>query len=116
MMHKGAARRPGAAEARRKGSMVETRGERKAEASPLWENDVEHPAGGVWRVRTQDLEKEPLQMPTEMIKVLVQNRGQFVTTVYGPDGGQYKATYAFTRAEAEAFHDRMVERIGMGDL
>ncbi len=95
--------------------MVETRGEQKTEA-PLWEADVAHPDGGFWRVRTQDLEKEPLQMPAEMIKVIVGNRGQFVTTVYGPDGGQYKATYAFTRAEAEAFHSRMVERIQTGRL
>jgi hypothetical protein len=95
--------------------MVETRGEKKA-APPLWDTDVEHPSGGAWRVRTQDLEKEPLQMPAEMIKVLVGNRGQFVTTVYGPDGGQYKSTYSYTRAEAETFHDSMVERIRAGAL
>lgn len=97
--------------------MVETRVEQKAEAPPaLWDTDVEHPAGGVWRVRTQDLEKEPLQMPAEMIKVLIGNRGQFVTTVYGPDGGQYKATFSTSRADAEAFHNRMVEQIKSGTL
>ena len=96
--------------------MVETRGEQKAETSPLWDTDVEHPAGGVWRVRTQDLEKEPLQMPSVMIQAIIGNRGQFFTTVYGPDGGQYKATYSYTRAEAEAFHTRMVERVGSGAL
>jgi hypothetical protein len=97
--------------------MVETRGEQKTEAPPaLWETDVAHPDGGFWRVRTQDLEHEPLQMPAEMIKVLVGNRGQFFTTVYGPDGGQYKATYSPSRAEAEMFHNRMAERISTGAL
>ncbi|MCC6626005.1 MAG: hypothetical protein IT340_01260 [Chloroflexi bacterium] len=97
--------------------MVETRGEQKTQAPlALWETDVTHPDGGVWRVRTQDLEREPLQMPAEMIKAVIGNRGQFVTTVYGPDGGQYKTTYSPNRADAEAFHSRMVERISTGQL
>ena len=91
--------------------MAETR----AEAKPaFWETDVEHPQGGIWRVRTQDLQEEPLQMPSEMIKVLIGNRGRYMTMVYGPDGGQYKMTYSYTRAEAEEFHDRMVEHIRTG--
>jgi hypothetical protein len=97
--------------------MVETRTETAAEAPPaLWETDIEHPAGGLWRVRTQDLEREPLQMPAVMIKTLIDNRGRFYTTVYGPDGGQYKGTYSANRAEAETFHNRMIERIRAGTL
>lgn len=96
--------------------MVETRTETQAAPPAFWEDDAPHPDGGVWRVRTQDLEREPLQMPNEMIKVLVGNRGRFVTTVYGPDGGQYKATYSYTRTEAEEFHNRMVARIQAGSL
>jgi hypothetical protein len=99
--------------ARKRGSKVETRTEAKPS---FWETDVEHPQGGLWRVRTQDLQNEPLQMPAEMVKAIIGNRGQFQTTVYGPDGGQYKATYTYTRAEAEEFHDRMVERVRTGTL
>jgi len=93
--------------------MAETRSEKKP---ALWENDVEHPLGGVWRVRTQDLQEEPLQMPAEMIKVLIGNRGRFLTTVYGPDAAQYKMTFTYTRGEAEEFHDRMIEQIRTGLL
>jgi hypothetical protein len=97
--------------------MVETRTEPRVDAPPaLWETDVEHPAGGLWRVRTQDLEREPLQMPAAMIKTLLDNRGRFFTTVYGPDGGQYKATYSANRTEADEFHNRMVARIQTGTL
>jgi hypothetical protein len=93
--------------------MAETRSEKKP---ALWETDVEHPRGGLWRVRTQDLQEEPLQMPAEMIKVLIGNRGRFVTTVYGPDAGQYKMTHTYTRPEAEEYHERMVEQISSGLL
>lgn len=93
--------------------MAETRSERKP---TLWETDVEHPQGGIWRVRTQDLQEEPLQMPAEMIKVIIGNRGRYMCTVYGPDAGQYKMTYTYNRAEAEEFHDRMVEQIRTGSI
>lgn len=97
--------------------MVETRTETKADAPPaLWETDVEHPSGSLWRVRTQDLEREPLQMPAAMIKTLIDNNGRFFTTVYGPDGGQYKGTYGASRSEADEFHNRMVARIQAGTL
>jgi hypothetical protein len=97
--------------------MVETRGETRTEAQPaLWETDVEHPSGGVWRVRTVDLQREPLQMPPEMIKVLIGNMGRFMTTVYGPDGGQYRMTYSPSRGEAEEFHNRSVERVRAGRM
>jgi hypothetical protein len=92
---------------------VETRTQTKA---PFWETDVEDGEGGLWRVRTQDLQYEPLQMPSEMVKAIIGNRGQFQTTVYGPDGGQYKNTFCYTRAEAEEFHERMVDRIRTGTL
>jgi hypothetical protein len=91
--------------------------EPKAEVRPsFWEDDVEHPAGGLWRVRTHDLQEAPMQMPNEMVKAIVGNRGRFWTTVYGPDGGQYKSTLAPSRTEAEEFHRRMIERISQGQL
>lgn len=93
--------------------MAETRAEAKA---ALWETDVAHPQGGLWRVRTQDLQLEPLQMPAEMVKVIIANRGRFQTFVYGPDGGQYRMTGSYTRTEAEEVHERMVERVRTGAL
>lgn len=97
--------------------MVETRAQAKAEPkAPFWEDDVTHPDGGLWRVRTQDLQEEPLQMPGPMVQAIIGNRGRFATTVYGPDGGQYKATYSPSRGEAEEFHARMVTRIREGRL
>ena len=98
--------------------MVEMRTEQQTETPPpaFWETDVPHPEGGLWRVRTQDLEREPLQMPPDMIKVLVGNMGRFMTTVYGPGGDQYRLTYTPSRAEAEAYHDRVAERIRTGAM
>ena len=91
--------------------------ETNAEPKPaLWETDVQHPEGGWWRVRTQDLQLEPLQMPAEMVKTIIGNRGRFMTYIYGPDGGQYRWTGSFTRSEAEEIHDRMAERIRTGSL
>jgi hypothetical protein len=82
---------------------------------PDWDQRVDDPAGGRWRVRTVDLLAAPGQFAPAEARTIAANMGRYQTTVERPDGG-LRTVYIFERDEAEEYHRRTVARARQGRL